>query len=664
MGGHSIGTGSVEGGDVAASGADARPGGSVAPRGRGCAGRLVAVLFGLIFAGLGLFFLLLLGGTIWASAQTHWWKRVPCTIVESRVVTDDRPGEQQPYRPVVRYRYAAADGQRTSDAIRQTNPTFSSYANAQAVARRYPAGTTTTCFVDPAHPGRSVLEHDSLWVALMLVVPLILFVFGGAVLWSAFRNGGAASVATATATTATASGSAGDVAGADPSTAPGRALRAGGFRFKTPRASSAPPPQQQRPQRAISERSRSATFGALLLFGIFMLVGVGVSFPTLILPARRISNARSWPAVPCTIVSSRVQEHRGSKGSRTYSADILYRYTFNGHEYRSNQFGAANYSTSDRDGVAAEVRRFRPHGKATCYVNPADPADAMLDRARHGSMTLIAIIPVAFFLVGAGGLFFTWRAARRRRWRALADGSAPLSPIRSISRAATRRFGPATAARSTISTPREESLGGPVTLRPRFGPGKRIILAASIALFWNGIVSIFLVLVVQQWSSGHGEVFETLFLIPFVLIGIGFIAWLGYSILALFNPRPELTLDHAAVPLGGTAHVGWRFAGRYDRIGRLRVTLEGREEATYRRGTDTHTDRRVFFRHTLADVTRPMDIASGRATVTVPPNTMHSFSAPHNKIVWELKLHGDIQGWPDVDESFALDVLPLPAREG
>lgn len=37
---------------------------------------------------------------------------------------------------------------------------------------------------------------------------------------------------------------------------------------------------------------------------------------------------------------------------------------------------------------------------------------------------------------------------------------------------------------------------------------------------------------------------------------------------------------------------------------------------------------------------------------------MHSFSAENNKIIWRLDLRGDIKSWPDVKESFEIEVTP------
>jgi hypothetical protein len=88
------------------------------------------------------------------------------------------------------------------------------------------------------------------------------------------------------------------------------------------------------------------------------------------------------------------------------------------------------------------------------------------------------------------------------------------------------------------------------------------------------------------------------------------------------------------------------------------ITLEGREEATYRRGTSTSTDKSVFASIELARVTHPKEMKRGRVKAAIPAGTMHSFASKNNKFVWELKVVGEIPRWPDVGEEYAIDVKP------
>jgi hypothetical protein len=66
-----------------------------------------------------------------------------------------------------------------------------------------------------------------------------------------------------------------------------------------------------------------------------------------------------------------------------------------------------------------------------------------------------------------------------------------------------------------------------------------------VALFWNGIVSVFLWQVVASWRQGQPNGCLTAFLIPFVLVGLGLIYAVGRQFLVLFNPRPHITLTPA-----------------------------------------------------------------------------------------------------------------------
>ncbi len=133
-----------------------------------------------------------------------------------------------------------------------------------------------------------------------------------------------------------------------------------------------------------------------------------------------------------------------------------------------------------------------------------------------------------------------------------------------------------------------------------------------------------------------------------------------YQLLATANPRPRLTLSRAGVPLGGSAQLDWRFRGSTRRLRELRIRIVGSEKASYRRGTTTHTDTSVFAELDLVEIGGGMPLASGSVTFEIPADTMHSFEAPHNKIVWTIQLSGSIARWPDVRAEFPLVVEPGP----
>ena len=143
---------------------------------------------------------------------------------------------------------------------------------------------------------------------------------------------------------------------------------------------------------------------------------------------------------------------------------------------------------------------------------------------------------------------------------------------------------------------------------------------------------------------------DTLFLIPFVLIGVALIFAVGYFFLALFNPRARLRITPGTPRLGSTLQVEWRFTGRSDVLQQVSLWLEGREEATYRRGTSTSTDRKLrLFWFTRGKGTEDAAVVDtlrfetpqaeeARPFRFVLPEAPYSVSGKLISLVWALEL--------------------------
>ena len=402
------------------------------------------------------------------------------------------------------------------------------------------------------------------------------------------------------------------------------------------------PLKSQPASTATTNQPKPAVTGCFFLF--FLLTGGAVGYFLLFQPLHGIIQARNWTPTPCEVLASSVQSHSGSE-STTYSVNIFYTYEFNGRAYKSNRYKFMAGSSSGYDGKAAVVRRYPAGTRTVCYVNPRDPVEAVLERGFTADLWF-GLIPLVFLGVGIAGLVWTFRRGRHRTATARSSPLLRSGSIRSLPGG---------------GIPVVDNEAGPVTLHSKSSPLAQFCVGVGIAIFWNGIVSIFVFQAAKAWSRGRPEWILMIFLIPFVLIGLGMIAFVVYSFLRLFNPRPRLTLGTAAVPLGGTAEMSWHFAGAAGRIKNLRVQLEGREEATYRRGTSTNTDKHVFARVELASASRRDELRHGRVRVAIPADAMHSFEAANNKIVWVIRVHGEIDWWPDVNEEFSLIVLPHSA---
>jgi hypothetical protein len=101
--------------------------------------------------------------------------------------------------------------------------------------------------------------------------------------------------------------------------------------------------------------------------------------------------AESWTPTPCTIRSSQnVAVSR--KGSRFH---IVYEYVVNGVTYRSSRYQFLTSSSKGRPPIPIELRA----GKlATCYVDPADPSEAVLERGIFVDV-LFGLFPLLLFLL-------------------------------------------------------------------------------------------------------------------------------------------------------------------------------------------------------------------------------------------------------------------------
>lgn len=398
--------------------------------------------------------------------------------------------------------------------------------------------------------------------------------------------------------------------------------------------------------RPISDRARGALGPGFAgaFFGLFMVIGLVVFYLVSVRPFAGILSARHWTEVPCRVVSSEVRTHRANKGN-TYSVNILYSYVIEDREYKANRYDFVGGSSSGFAGKQAIVNRYPPRSNAICYVDPNDPTAAVLERG-FTPMMWIGLLPLIFVLLGFVGLVSTIR--KRRSAGAGSFGStARLFSANSI---------------NVVPELAPDAGSAPLVLRPRSSPASKFIGWTMVALFWNGIISVFLLNLLKSSRAGYFEWFLGLFLIPFVLVGLGLLVAAGYSLLASFNPRPQLTLVPGTPRLGDSVRLEWEIRGRVQALENLQFRLEGREEVTYTNGDRSATDRNVFASLEIVTTSVAPEIRSGSANVAIPAALMHSFAGPHNKIIWSVQVKGAIARWPDLNEEFALSVLPAANR--
>lgn len=411
----------------------------------------------------------------------------------------------------------------------------------------------------------------------------------------------------------------------------------------------------------VSQKRSANPTGCLVLFGlVFLLAGLGGFFATFLRPLWQAQAAKSWTPITCVINSSQVGSSRDSDGNTTYHVEVEYSFSFNGQTYHGNTYQFGSSGSSDTTDKNAIVAKLPPGTRILCYVNSANPNQSVINPTVSGE-TWFGLFTLIFVAVGVGIIIagIKMRSAAQgahgeTNWRpkgaSIAYAHQSVVPSADLSSLQARSdANPYSNANS--STP--NFAGGSVTLKPRATRAGAFIVFLFFSLFWNGIVSVFLV---QLFTKPSGfEIFMGLFLIPFVLVGLGMIGATIYQFIAMFGPKVTLTVSQAEVPLGGALNIEWKLSGRQN-VTNLQIFLEGREEATYRRGTDTYTDKNTFC---VLNVTDTMSaVTQGNGTVQIPIGTMHSFEARNNKILWHLVVRGQIPIWPDIKEEYPVVVLP------
>jgi hypothetical protein len=161
-------------------------------------------------------------------------------------------------------------------------------------------------------------------------------------------------------------------------------------------------------------------------------------------------------------------------------------------------------------------------------------------------------------------------------------------------------------------------------------------------------------------------------LVPFLVIGIaGITLFVRGLFLAAAVGTTQLEIsDHPLRP--GRRYEVLLAQGGAGVLRALELALELEEQATFRQGTDTRSERVVVWRQVV--ITRrdvqldPVSQFELQTQVHVPADAMHSFISEHNAVRWRLAVRGTPARWPPFVRIFPVVVYPpagvgeIPAR--
>lgn len=541
-----------------------------------------AVVFGIFWT---LFSSIFLVVGIWAMVSDltrSGWPSTPCEI-EQFEITDSRSADP-PFGIDTRYSYSWEGKSYTGTQPWAKAEGKDDYIDLTDALESYRANQLTECYVNPENPSEAFLFSSSngIWFGIIFTLVGGFFV------------------------------------------AIGIGITVSGRRSKKAE-------KQALSSQATSDKEAGKAI-AIPFFGVFACVGLGMLFFWIGPMWQKYLSAQSWQEMPATVIWSTVRTHDGDDGD-TYSADIFYQYTVNGELYKSNTVGLMGGSSSGRSGKQETVNA-HPKGKTvTCYVDPDNPHNALLQR-ELGWWAAFSLFPLPFAGVGIGGIWFTLRKKKK-----------------ALSSASTLRSAPQ----------QKASYASPIrgnNAHQTFSPSKKRVLKTlgllAFAAIWNGIVSLI------YFSSDGAPVW---FLAIFAIVGVVVLIAFFYQLLTCFNPAPRLTLLPSEIEIGSIALLKWSVSSGEQKLKNFAIYLVGEEEARYRRGTDTVTVAEIFYEQPLIDTSNPREIRTGTAEIALPLDTVPSWAGSNNAIKWSLRVRGDIPFWPDVSDDYAITVTTPKSHE-
>ena len=180
---------------------------------------------------------------------------------------------------------------------------------------------------------------------------------------------------------------------------------------------------------AMTAKKSAKGYGCALLFvAPFGLVGIGMVGLSLYM-ALNWALIQNWVATPATIQAIQLKTSHDEDGN-TYRVVANYRYTWLGQDFVSDRVSLHNGSDNIGSFHKRTYRRLQPLVQvpqgSTCYVNPSNPAEAILVRdARWEMFAFYSIFATIFGSIGVLGGMAMWSF---RQTAVVADSRMELYP--------------------------------------------------------------------------------------------------------------------------------------------------------------------------------------------------------------------------------------------
>jgi hypothetical protein len=400
----------------------------------------------------------------------------------------------------------------------------------------------------------------------------------------------------------------------------------------------------------------AALLAAGLVFGGLLLSGVAV-------PEWRMNHqfARTdGVVIGKGLFRRRVTEPTGTISS-TWQPTLLVRYGAAGRTIESWSRSPRSTITADREAAVSRLSGWRLNAEVPAWYDPADPKVVVLQRGFNWWMWLLTLVlPGALVAFGGSGLIRALvRSSTSEERRAVPGGLAgSLAPLAATTRQAPDHPGvpacddhvnsPGTflAYRLPIDSPESWALIG-------FG---------MFAALWNAVVVVLAINAGIDLLGGRTDWLLLGLLVPFAAVGIaGIVVFTRRLVIATAIGTTQVEIGGQPLRPGHSYDVLLAQGGT-GMLESLELSLESEEQATFRLGTDTRTERLVVWRQPVGSW-KALQLSPGtrfeaRVTAAIPATAMHSLATEHNAVRWMLVVRGTPSRWPPFVRTFPLVVFP------
>jgi hypothetical protein len=380
--------------------------------------------------------------------------------------------------------------------------------------------------------------------------------------------------------------------------------------------SSSSPPMPDRDDAPPNAKNLALGAGCLMLFALpFAVAGMAVCVWAL-RDAWVWSEAQHWVETPARLLSAELETRPGEDGGRVYQAHAQYRYEFAGRDYESRRVavtgGSDNVGTYQQDRAEELIKLHRAGKPTVCYVDPDNPAEAVLFRDfRSGIFALKLGAGLLFGGVGWLLIIGGWIGYRKARREAVRSAAHPDEPWRW----------------------RDDWLAG----RLRCSSRTKAWVMTGMALFWNAISwPAFVGAMMQDDIHWGAKLIVALF--PLIGAGLAFFAlkyWLQYWRWGASEFEMAAIPGVLGGPLAGVIHAPGGIEPSQGFVLRL---------ACVRKVKNGKHTRDVTLWEQEKVIQRRLDAGDGRTLIPVQFIIPYDLPPSEGSVAWKLSATAEVNG--------------------